>query len=362
MFQHNIDKDVQSFAHKNISIAKNTTFSIAMILLVLVSAAQNGHSVNSEANRPDGDTIFYRLSPSLNSMQIQFWNQSICFLRRKKAKLSKTKCYITVDETHDSYTGNLLKKETKDLTPQEKTIRSYIHKYKPKRGDRGSFKYLVFALVYGKKKRVLWVKALRKKEEYWSIVSTKLKELYKEVKYECALLDRGFYVADLVDQLTEDNTPFVIRSQISDYMKVILGIYREWKSYDYKIAERAETTLILGRDFRSFKWAFVTNVQFENLEDVRFVYKKRWNIENIFKATDGIQLRAATSNHRTKMFAVCLSFLIYNAWQNKNKRPTLLDFMKEIFVTLFRTIISTCPYRDKFKLNLPLWEFIELQE
>src|SRR3989338_8294553 len=125
MARHQIDKNGQAFAHKNISVAKNTTFSIAMILLVLVSAAQNCHSISSETNRPNSDSVFYRLSPSMRSMQDLFWKQTIFFLRQKKSKLSKTKCYLTVDETHDSYTGKLLKKPVNDLTSAEKTIRRY---------------------------------------------------------------------------------------------------------------------------------------------------------------------------------------------------------------------------------------------
>ncbi|MBW2976699.1 transposase [Candidatus Woesearchaeota archaeon] len=322
-------------------------------------AAQEGHSVNATASAPDADSVFYRIDTSIRKMQDQFWGQTLKLLRRKKKKLAKVKCYITVDETYDSYTGNLHKKPVRELTREQKTIRQYIHEYQPKKGDTGSFKYLVFALVYGRKKMVLRAKALRRKEEYWSLVVRTLKELSSELKFECALMDRGFYVAELIDQLQKESIPFVVRACICDYMKIILGIYREWKIYEYDVAGWAKTKLILGRDFRGYPWGFVTNLSFNHLEDIRFLYKKRWNIENIFKATDGIQLKVATSNHITRMFAVCLSFLIYNAWQNKNMKPTLLDFIKKIFQVLFAFIRKISPYRDKFKLNLPLWDFLE---
>jgi len=361
MTRHHIDKEMSMFAHKNLSAESNNMFSIAMILLVLLTAAQNGHSVNATAASPNGDTVFYRFDTSIKQMQYQFWKQSVRFLRQRKRKLSKLKCYLTVDETHDSYTGNLHKKPLEELTREQKTTRQYIHSYKPKKGDTGSFKYLVFALVYGKKKRVLWVKSIRRQETYWLLVAEKLKELYKEVQFEYALMDRGFYVAELIDQLQQNNIPFVIRTCLCDHMRKILGIYREWKQYEYVVADKVPTKLILGRDWKGSPWGFVTNCTFNRLEDIRFVYKKRWNIENVFKATDGIQLRVATSNCLTKMFAVCLSFLIYNAWQNKNKRPTLLQFMKQLFHMLFVFIQNVCPYRDKFKLNILLWEFIDKQ-
>lgn len=350
-----IDKNVYEFAHKNISEKKNSIFSIAMILLVLVSATTNNHSVHSEAKAPNDDSVFYRIQTTIRQMEEQLWRQSLSFLRRKKEKLKRTKCYIAIDETYDSYTGKLHKKESKKLTKEEKIIKKYIHKYKPKNGDTGSFKYLVFALVYGNKRRVLCVKALKRKEKYKQFIVEKLKEISKELSFECALFDRGFYDAKLIDDLQKNNIPFIIRAKISKKMKKIFGIYRTWKSYEHLVSGWANTTLILGKDIKNRSWGFVTNMQFNNLEDVRFVYKKRWNIENIFKATDGIQLRVATANHTTRMFAVCLSFLVYNAWQNKNKRPTLLEFMKEIFSALLKIVMQIPRWMELFRVNQPLW-------
>lgn len=362
MVRHPIDKEMSIFAHKNLSVAKNNTFSILIILLVLIGAAQNSHTINATATSPDGDSVFYRIDTSIRQLQDQFWKNGLQFLRDKKKKLRRTKCYITVDETYDSYTGRLHKKPLDKLTKEQKTVRRYIHKYRIKRGDTGSFKYLVFALVYGNKKRVLRVKTLRRSEEYWLFVAKTLKELYQEVKFECALMDRGFYVAKLVNQLEKDNVPFLIRAKLSDTMKVIYGIYPEWISYDYPVKEWAWTTLVLGLDFLGRKWGFVTNLKIAKTKpkELRQIYKRRWNIENIFKATDGIQLRVATSNHLTRLFSVCLSFIVYNSWQEKNKRPTLLNHMKQIFKKILKAICKVCPYRDKLKLNDPLWEFIEI--
>jgi len=361
MARYRIDNELSEFAHKNVSAAQNATFSISMVLLVLVSAAQNGHSVNATAVSPDADSVFYRIDSSIRRMQDLFWQQSLRFLRKKKEKLRRRKCYITIDETHDSYTGSLHKKPLKELTKEERTIRQYIHKYKPKNGDTGSFKYLVFSLVYGKKRRVLRVKALKRKESYWFFIGKTLKTLSKEISFECALMDRGFYVAELVDQLQKEDIPFLIRAKLYDSTRTLYGIYWKWASYNYLFDNWLPTHLVLGRDFKGDEWGFLTNLNVKRLENLRHIYKKRWNTENIFKATDGIQLRVATSNHKTRMFSVCLSFLIYNAWQKRKNKPTLLDHIKQLFKTLLKIILQLCPHRDRLKLNLPLWEFITFE-
>ena len=369
MARHHIDKYVNSFTSKNISIAANATYSIATILLVLVAASWGGHSIYSKAISPDADTVFYRIDTTIRKLENQFWKQCLQFLIEKRRKLKKVKCYIVVDETYDSYTGRLLRKAKKALgllSKEEKYTLKYIHKYKPKEGDTGSYKYVVITLVYGNKRRVLRVKALKKKEEYKPFIIKTLVELRKYVEYECVLFDRGFYDGLFADDLKKNDIPFILRARISKKMKVIYGFYIKWKCYrDFEIGDsKSKGDLVLGIDYtqgKRRKWAFITNMEFENWYTVRELYRKRWNIENIFKATDGIQLRAQTNNPTTRLFCVCLSFLFYNAWQNKNNRReiSLTDFVLDVLEKIFEFILKTIEiYRDKLKLNLPFWERI----
>lgn len=354
-----------------------------MIVMVLLASAWGGHSINSKAIRPNADTVFYRIDTTIRRIENQFWKMGLQFLREKRKKLRKIKCYIIIDETHDSYTGKLLRKERKakkklrqgkelkekeKLTEEEKEIVKYIHKYKPKKGDTGSYKYLVFALVFGNKRRVLRIKAIKRKEKYKGFIITTLLELKKEVNYECALFDRGFYDGLFVKDLKKNNIPFILRARISKTMKKRYGFYREWKRYkDFEIGEhKVKGDLVLGVDYtggKRTKWAFITNLEFENWYSVREIYRKRWNIENIFKATDGIQLRAQTNDPTIRLFCVCLSFLFYNAWQNKNKRGdiTLLDFFTEVLESILEFILKTGGntiefYRSKLKIKFPFWE------
>jgi len=367
MTKQPIDKHAISFAAKNISKADNTKYTVAMILMVLVAASYGCHSVNSKAISPDADTVFYRIKTSIGALEGQFWKQSLQFLREKRRKLAKVKPCIIVDETYESYTGKLRKKEKSSkekLTNEEKQILRYIHKYKPNKGDTGSYKYLVFAIVYGKKKRVLRVKSVKRKENCDDFIIKTLKALQKEVSYECVLFDRGFYDGLFIEKLKRNKISFIVRARISKHMKKIFGFYSEWKCYrGFEIGEyKIKGDLVLGIDFaegKRAKWAFITNMEFDNWHSVRELYRKRWNIENVFKATDGIQLRVQTNNPTTRMFCVCLSFLFYDAWQNKNKRGTLLNFIMNALESIFEFIARTTEfYRDKLKINIPFWNRI----
>ena len=367
MFNQPIDKYAISFAAKNISEKANATYTLAMVLMVLLAASYGASSINSKAIRPNADTVFYRIDTTIANLERQLWQQGLKFLKEKKKKLKKTKSFIIVDETHDSYTGKLLKKAKNDkenLTDEEKKTLRYIHKYKPQKGDTGSFKYLVFAIVYGDKRRVLRVKAVKKKENCRHFIVKTLIAISKEVSYECVLFDRGFYDGLFIEKLKRNKISFIVRARISKHMKKIFGFYSEWKCYrDFEIGEhKIKGDLVFGVDFaegKRAKWAFITNMEFENWYETRRLYRKRWNIENVFKATDGIQLRVQTNNPTTRLFCVCLSFLFYDAWQNKNKKGTLLNFVMNALESIFDFIARTTEfYKDRLKLNIPFWNRI----
>ncbi|MBI2647692.1 hypothetical protein HYW99_04390 [Candidatus Woesearchaeota archaeon] len=61
MTRYPIDKYVISFTSKNISTAKNVTFTVSMIVMVLIAASYGNHSINSKAIEPNADTVFYRI-------------------------------------------------------------------------------------------------------------------------------------------------------------------------------------------------------------------------------------------------------------------------------------------------------------
>ncbi len=158
-------------------------------MLLLITAAEEGRSITSVAGTPNEDTIFYRLTTTISLLETDFWSQSKTFLHQKRKKLRRMKCYLTVDETYDSYTGYLLKKLYAKCSRREKEYRRYLHKYKPKNGDTGSYKYLVFALVYGDKHRVLRVKALKRREKYTDFIVETASQIHRKINFDCVLFD-----------------------------------------------------------------------------------------------------------------------------------------------------------------------------
>jgi hypothetical protein len=350
-----IQAELKAFAHKNISAAPNAQFSIFVILLMLSSAAQHRESIYSVSSSPDADTVLYRIDTTLRQLHLQFWKQGLDFVRKNKSSLRRKKCYVLIDETYDSYTGNIHQKPKEKLSEKQRKILPYIHGYKPKNGDTGSFKYLVFALVYGNTRRVIRVKAIRRHESYLAFIVQTLDILSREIHFDCAIMDRGFYVANVVNLLEQKKIPYLIRARIYDNTRRMYGIYSEWKSYDFLLGGWAKTTLVLGKDMYNTEWGFLTNLKMKKLTLLLPIYKKRWSIENIFKATDGVQLRVATADPVKRLFAVCISFILYNLWQEGKKKYSLLSFLKRIIILVIEQLKKVLIHRDKLKVNHPFW-------
>ena len=54
---------------------------------------------------------------------------------------------------------------------------------------------------------------------------------------------------------------------------------------------------------------------FRNTTQLVNLYKKRWNIENVFRITDKIRIRTNSTDIVAKTLLFTISIVIYNLWQ-----------------------------------------------
>ncbi len=260
--------------------------------------------------------------------------------------------YLLVDETHESYSGKLLRKKWK--TKKEKELCRYIHAYRQKRGDTGSFRFLTFALVGPTKKlivRTIPVLADDGKEHSDGkrhagdmtphIIET-IRWIRQHVRFRLVVMDRGFYDGNLIKRLNEERIPYLIRARISKTMRsIIAGLDTKWAAIKYNVGESpvnpgVRTTLVIGKD-KDLDWALVTNRLPEQVWRLRHYYKKRWNIENIFQVCDGINVHTNSTEIEKKFFCFIISCLIYNLWQFSRERPKGITLRRFTFKIMHET-------------------------
>lgn len=336
MASHHIEKEVKQFLNKSVSPRHhNTTYSVLSIAAVLCLAAWAGHSITDVAGAPSSDTIFYWMESSIERLDAIFRHFVEKVLRQNPGYWRRHTPYLLIDETHESYTGKLLKKKWK--TKKEKELCKYIHAYKPKKGNTGSYKFLTFALIGPTNKLV--VRSIpvladdgqkhsdgkRHGEDTTPYIIETLLWIRRYVKFRLAIFDRGFYNQKLIRELNRNNIPYLIRAEICKSMReIMLGMSTKWMPLKYYVGETAynkgeKTTLVLGKD-RSGPWALITNRLPEQAWRLRHYYRKRWNIENIFQVCDGINIHTNSTEIEKKLLCFLVSSLIYNIWQHSKER------------------------------------------
>lgn len=349
MARHHIENEVKSFLDKSFSKRHhNTTYTSIALAGIILLAAWAGHSVSDVADNPSADTVFYWMDTSLEKLDKVYKNFIEKILKLRHRYFLRHTPYLLIDETHESYTGRLLKKKWK--TKKEKELCKYIHSYKPKKGNTGTFRFLTFALVGPTKKlivRSIPIKAddgikhsdgKRHAEDNTPYILDTIRWVKSQIRFRLVIMDRGFYNEKLTQLLEKERIPYLIRARISATIKsMITGMTTKWAAVDYKVGETyynpgQKTILVIGKD-KTGEWALITNRLPEQAWRLRIYYRKRWNIENIFQVCDGINVHTNSTEIGKKTFCFLISCLIYNLWQfsrEKSRGITLRRFSKGI--------------------------------
>ena len=347
MARQTIDENLKRFVRLNLSEESwNTQYSFQVVLLLLLTASWNASTIHARASMPNADTVHLRFSfQALEEMEAEFYRQNLVILKKLRWDKRK-KLFLVADETHDPYCGKFWHK--------------WIHKYKPKKGCTGSFCYLTIALVApGQWRRVVRCIPMSVKTDMTKILTETAVKIRAKIPYAAFLLDRGFYDKKYAFALQRVGIPFIIRAELRGRIKkrfekiTTQERFLHWQQQGHDCL-----FLWLGWKYRGekrFKWGYLTNLNLKWSQCV-YWYKRRWNIENIFKATDGIQLHIATAKIKPRLFAVLLSFMAYNEWQKRkhaSAEPMSLSiFLEEMINTLLVTYLKTGP---PILLHIPGW-------
>lgn len=312
MTKHHIDKRVKDFLSKNLSFSDNIVYTITSIASILVKAATNRTYLEEEADKPNADTIFYRIKATINSIVESFWNSTEQLLVKNAKILQRQQLFIAVDETYEPYFG------------KKKNI--WIHNYKPVKGATGSFKFIVFSIVGFNYRFVLYAEPVHIGMNNNKLIAKVLNKIRMYIKIKAVLLDRGFNDRKLIAILNKLKIKYLMLWRVKKWVKEELKCMREgelkeiikellYSENKSKHKVKVKFVLIKRKSKEDYDWCFATNLNVRKACFLIKIYKKRWNIENIFKITDKVRLRTNSTNVEIKFLFFSLSLLIYNLWQ-----------------------------------------------
>lgn len=343
MNSNNIDKMRNDFFKKSLSVGHhNVEYTWMQLMLMIINCIRSLESFEEGAKSPSAQTLRDRLNLKgdwLESFHASMWN-IVIFLLRKFCRYS---WWISVDETYVPFFGN--RKKLNSILAK-KGIGKFVHGYRAKTpGATGSFCFLVISLCCCKVRIPIAIKIIKVGERYRPWLEPWLTKLHNIAPKAIVLADRGFGKAVwFYDMLDSIGVKYVVRVPLrkkENKNKVAAGVSR----FQYWMKEeKTNNTVLLKvyvcKDSQNRKYLLASNIQNKSNRRLLCMYLNRWDIENIFKDADRVELPTSSRNPRMRLFCVVLSFFLLALWQVQNlfskASLSLRTFVKHLIMALCR--------------------------
>ena len=77
---------------------------------------------------------------------------------------------------------------------------------------------------------------------------------------------------------------------------------------------KVKTGIALVKDVLDYDWVFATNLFLDDIEKYAEVYRKRWNIETMFRVHDEARIKTKSKNSVIRLFYFIIGMLLVLLW------------------------------------------------
>ena len=307
-------------------------------MLIILNCIKCLESFEEGAKNPSPQTIRDRLlldSTWLTDYHNSLWKIATFFVKRFHNK----KWFISIDETYIPFFGKRKKLNEKLVKQGHGNLVFGYHADTP--GATGSFCFLVISLCCDKIRIPIMIKMMKVGEKYEPWLKPNLEKLLKLSPKSIILADRGFgKSAWFYTMLDEMKAKYVVRAILrkdEHKNKVANGAKRfdNWIK-DKETKEKTLITVRVEKDSQNRIYFLASNLDKKSNKEVLAIYLNRWDLENIFKDTDRVELKTSSTNPKMKFFSIIISFFIFTLWQVKRLQTiicSLRTFVKQIIET-----------------------------
>ena len=275
---------------------------------LLAEASSRNTYIETLSNR--ADTLHYHIAKGyVEYSDKEFYN----LVEKKIKKLHLGAVDIIVDITSENFYG--------------KSTGLYLHNWTGKEGIQAKYHYLVAGILFRNKIYPFYAAILRIgtfKAELLGKICDLCNKLNLKVRF--MKLDRGFYSGEVIDALELKGMNYLIFARKSSLFKCILEatnkrvvVKHEIKYKKAKSSHIAETNIALVKDVDGYDWVFATNVFLRDVRKYVGLYRKRWNIETMFRVHDEARIKSKSVNPLVRLFYFMISMLLLFIWNLHSK-------------------------------------------
>lgn len=301
---------------------------------VLEAASKEGY-VETFSNKADGlHHALQRLEPE--TVSNVFVSESL-----KKLKSLRLGCVEVVgDITEEGFYG-----EYSGL---------YVHPWTGEDGIVGKFRFFVAGVKFRNQFLPFYVVILPVGSFKAEVLGEAVSLLSKAgIRVSRVLLDRGFYSGDVIDTLDLESVNYLIFAPKKKLYRFMLEstpekgcvIQHEIKYTKNKNGCRTRTNLALVKNTCGYDWVFATNIILDKTSKYVGIYKRRWNIETMFRMHDEAKIKTKSTRTINRIFYFTISLYILLIWNLHAKNTTTFKlFTTRLYEQQLFTQLLKIPY------------------
>jgi len=308
-------------------VSNNLRVATSKIVLALIEAGRTNSYVETTSNKADTLHRYVKQNSELELKRAFEFNT-----RKALSRMGLGRVVLAIDTTQELYYG--------------KNGKLNVRQVKNEKGTTEAFTYVVLSIVEPKPLPLMAL-PYRQGDDLTTLVK-ELLEYARKLPFtiELVLLDRGFYIWDLISYLSSKRIRYLIFVPQNKAMKKyiaqtkLIASYEHIRKYNkHKSYFVGRTKIVVIRDLIKGKidyyWCFATNLK--NSLYLIAKYKQRWQIETDFRVQDEARIKSKSNMYIIRYFCFMTSLILLANWEvNRILHPELsfkryLKFIEEQF-------------------------------
>lgn len=301
--------------------------------LLLKTASHNGTYIETISNK--ADSLHYHIDKGYTEIiDTEFYKVSSKLIKQQRLGLVEIIVDITTEKFYGESTG------------------LFIHPWTGEEGIKGKFHYLVAGILFRNQIFPFYVRVLPRGTFKADLLGNIVELCNKmHLRIRCMYLDRGFYAGEVIDELELRGMNYLIFARKSSLFKSMLQSINKNAIVKHEICYTkdkstliAETNIALVKDVDGYDWCFATNLFLHDARKYVQLYRKRWNIETMFRVHDEARIKSKSIKSIIRVFYFMISMLLVLLWNLYAKQEYTF---KRFIIMLYNAIenIVTCRAR-----------------
>lgn len=295
-------KSLKQFIIKNLALTEQD-------LEEILKASKHNTYVETIGNK--ADTIHRKIKQEYpETLEISYSKYVTKLVRKQHLGVVDLICDITTEDFYGNIQG------------------FHIHGWTGKDGVQGKFHYFVVSILFRNKNIPFYGMIVRIGQSKAKMIGRALQYCQKiGLKIGKILFDRGFYSGELIDKLKIEKVNYLIFVPKKQLFQCMLDGTDKSVIIEHAVAYNlnksrmyAETNIALVKDVLEYDWVFATDLSVCNIAKYVAIYRRRWNIETMFRVHDEARIKTKSTIPVIRLFYFLISLLLVVLWNIFEKK------------------------------------------